>query len=224
MPQQTLDPEPGRTDRRRPPIKTILAIVLVGVLALIGVQFASSLQDPFEQRTIDHSTEPLMVALADIAEYHAATGTFQVLVDLEKDTPWVPDVISGERTTLFATGHADALVDFSGLGPERVSASPDGTAVTITLPPPQVAPATLDPAASRIVDRDRGLAERVEGALSDDPVHDEEVYRLATQKLDEAARQSDLAARAEENTRQMLTALVSSLGYQQVTVTFVDVG
>jgi hypothetical protein len=197
--------------------------VLVGVLALVGVQFLSSLQNPFQQQTIDHSTEPLMVALADISEYHAATGTFQVLVDVEKDTPYVPDLISGERTTLFATGHADALVDFSGLGPERVRVSPDGTAVTITLPPPRVAPATLDPAASRIVDRDRGIAERLEGALSDNPVQDEELYRLATQKLDEAAQQSELRLRAEENTRQMLTALTSSLGFQQITVTFVDV-
>ncbi|WP_214403458.1 DUF4230 domain-containing protein [Pseudonocardia lacus] len=220
MSQQTLDPDTGRRPRKAP-IKAIVAIVVVGIVALVGVQLASSLPS-FEQRTIDRSTEPLMVALADISEYHAATGTFQVLVDLEKDTPWVPDVISGERTTLFATGHADALVDFSGLGPERITVSPDGDSVTITLPPPTVAPATLDPVNSRIVDRDRGIAERIGGALADNPVQDEELYRLATGKLDEAAQQSELRVRAEENTRQMLTALTSSLGFGRVTVTFAD--
>jgi len=223
MSQQTLDPDTDHARRpRRAPVKVIVAVVVVGLLVLVGVQLARSMPS-FEQQTIDRSTEPLMVALEDISEYHAATGTFQVLVDLEKDTPWVPDVISGERTTLFATGHADALVDFSGLGPERITVSPDGNAVTITLPPPTVAPATLDPVNSRIVDRDRGIAERIGGALADNPVQDEELYRLATQKLDEAAQQSELRLRAEENTRQMLTALVGSLGFDRVTVEFADV-
>jgi hypothetical protein len=224
MSQDTLDADTARRERprRRVPVKLVLGLVLAGALVLLGVQVVSSLPDSFEQQTVDRSSAPLMTALDDIAEYHAATGTFQVLVDVEKDTPWVPDVISGERTTLFAAGHADALVDFSGLGPERVVASPDGRSVTITLPPPRLAPATLDQDATRVVDRDRGLAERVGGALSDTPVDDQALYQLAVQKIDEAAQQSDLAARAEDNTREMLTALTSSLGYEQVTVTFAD--
>jgi uncharacterized protein DUF4230 len=225
MTQETLEPDTERTrrPRRRIPVRAIVIVAVLGVLALVAIQVVSSLRGSFEERTIDRSTAPLMVALEDIAEYHAATGTFQVLVDVEKDTPWVPDVLSGERTTLFATGRADALVDFSGLGPERVEASPDGRTVTITLPPPRLGPTTLDPAATRVVDRDRGLAERIEGAVADNPVNDEELYRMATQKLEEAAEQSDLLARGEENTREMLTALTSSLGYEQITIEFVDV-
>jgi hypothetical protein len=204
--------------------KLAAAAAVVAVAIPVGFQVAGALPgaDTFEQQTIDHSSGALLVALDDIAEYHAATGTFQVLVDLEKDTPWVPSVISGERTTLFATGHADALVDFTGLGPERVTVSPDRRTATITLPPPRLAPATIDPAESRVVGRDRGLAERLAGVVEDNPVDDQEVYRLATQKLDDAAKQSDLAARAETNTREMLTALTRSLGYEQVTVTFAD--
>jgi hypothetical protein len=215
---------PAPPPRRRPTLKLLAAAAVVAVAVPIGFQVAGALPGPgsFEQQTIDHSQGALLVALDDIAEYHAATGTFQVLVDLEKDTPWVPAVISGERTTLFATGHADALVDFTGLGPDRVTVSPDRRTATITLPPPRLAPATIDPAASRVVGRDRGIAERVAGLVEDNPVDDQEVYRLATQKLDEAAQQSDLAARAEDNTRQMLTSLVTSLGYDQVTVTFTD--
>jgi hypothetical protein len=73
-----------------------------------------------------------------------------------------------------------------------------------------------------VVGRDRGIAERLAGLVEDNPVDDQDVYRLATQKLDEAAVQSDLLNRAEDNTRGMLTSLVTSLGYEQVTVTFVD--
>jgi hypothetical protein len=187
-----------------------------------GALVVRTLPDPFAERTTDRSSAPLLVALTDIAEYHAATGTFQVLVDLEKDTPYRPDVISGERTTMFATGHADALVDFSALGPDAVTVSPDGSTVTIALPPPRLAPATLDPANTRVVGRDRGIMERLDDALADNPTDDSELYQLATRKIDEAAAQSELLARAEENTRTMLTSLVRSLGHENVTVTFVD--
>jgi uncharacterized protein DUF4230 len=204
--------------------KLAVAAAVVAVAVPVGFEVAGALPGPdtVEQQTVDHSSGALLVALDDIAEYHAATGTFQVLVDLEKDTPWVPSVISGERTTLFATGHADALVDFTGLGPERVAVSPDRRTATITLPPPRLAPATIDPAQSRVVGRDRGIAERLAGLVEDNPVDDQEVYRLATQKLDDAARQSDLPTRAETSTRDMLTSLTRSLGYEQVTVTFAD--
>jgi hypothetical protein len=227
MTQQMLEPDTGATERPRrrgPSMRVVAALAAVAVAVPVGATIAGWLPGPgdFDQQVVDHSPAPLMVALTDIAEYHAAAGTFQVLVDLERDTPYLPDVISGERTTLFATGRADALVDFSGLGPERVAVSADGRAVTITLPPPRLSPATVDPAASRIVGRDRGIAERLAGVVEDNPVDDQELYRLATQKIDEAAAQSDLLARAETNTREMLTALAGSMGYEQVTVIFAD--
>jgi hypothetical protein len=211
--------------RRRPSGKLVAAVAAVAVVVPVGAQVVGAfpaLPGTFEQQTVDRGPAPLLAALADIAEYHAATGTFQVLVDLERDTPHVPALISGERTTLFATGHADAVVDLSGLAPERVSVSADRRAVTFALPAPRLDPATLDPAASRVVGRDRGIVERLAAVIEDNPVHDEELYRLAAQKLDDAARQSDLIVRAEANTREMLTSLAVSLGYEQVTVTFAD--
>jgi hypothetical protein len=227
MTQQLLEAETtARTEpprRRRLSLKLVAAVAATAVAVPVGAQVLGALPGlpgPFAQQTVDHSPAPLMVALTDLAEYHAATGTFQVLVDLERDTPYLPAVLSGERTTLFATGHADALVDFSGIGPERVSVSADRRAVTIALPAPRLAAATIDPVASRVVGRDRGIAERLAGILEDNPVDDEELYRLATQKVDDAARQSDLTARAEANTREMLTSLAGALGYEQVTVTF----
>ena len=224
MSQELLDPDTTRTRPRRRPsrFRMLIAVTLLAVVVVVGAMLVRAVPNPFEQRTIDNSTAPLMVALTDIAEYHAATGTFQVLVDLQVDTPYLPDVISGERTTLFATGHADAVVDFTGLGPDRVTVSPDGSAVTITLPPPRLSPATVDPAASRVVGRDRGIVERLADVLEDNPTNDEQLYQLATRKIDEAAAQSDLLNRAEINTRGMLTSLVGSLGYERVEVVFAD--
>lgn len=227
MAQQLLEPDTrtwtGRLRRLRPRLKLLAAGAALAVAVPIGAQAAGmfpALSATFAPQTVDRGPAPLMAALADISEYHAATGTFQVLVDVERDTPHVPALISGERTTMFATGHVDALVDLSGLGPEQVSAT--GDTATFTLPPARLAPATLDPAASRVVGRERGIVERVAGAIQNDPVDDEALYQLASRKLDETARQSDLLARAETSTREMLTSLARSLGYERVTVTFAD--
>jgi hypothetical protein len=226
MAQQLLEPSTTpRTPRRRPSAKLVAVVAAVAVAVPVGAQVVGAfpaLPGSFKQEVVDRSPAPLMVALADIAEYHAATGTFQVLVDLERDTPHVPAVISGERTTLFATGHVDAVVDLSGLGPERVVVSADRRAVAFVLPAPRLDAATLDPAESRVVGRDRGIVERLAGVVQDDPVDDGELYRLAAQKLDDAARRSDLVVRAEAGTGAMLTSLARSLGYEQVSVTFDD--
>lgn len=215
-------PVVGSSRRRRRGLK-LVAVVAAAALAIpIGMQAADGLRQwsPFEQEVIDRSPAPLLVALQDVAQYRAATGTFQVLVDLERDTPYVPDIISGEHTTFFATGHVDAVVDFSAVGPERVVVSPDRRAVTIALPAPVLSGAVVDPAESRVVGRDRGLAERLGGVLQDSPTNDQELYVLAATKLDVAAKESDLRGRAEESTRTMLTSLTGSLGFERVTVTF----
>jgi hypothetical protein len=211
--------------RRRLPLKLLAAVAAVAIALPVGAQFAGllpALSATFEPQTVDRGPAPLLTALTDISEYHAATGTFQVLVDIERDTPHVPALISGERTTLFATGQVDALVDLTGLGPDRVKASADRSTVTFALPAARLAPATLDPTATRVVGRDRGIVERLAGVINNNPVRDDELYRLAARKLDETAKQSDLTARAETNTRDMLTSLARSLGYEQVTVTFGD--
>jgi hypothetical protein len=132
----------------------------------------------------------------------------------------VPSVISGERVSFLATGTADAYVDFEGLDAGRVALSADGTSATIDLPAPRLGEVRVDPAESRVLDRDRGLFERVGDAFGDNPVDDTELYALAEDRLAAAAAESDLRERAEDNTRDMLTGLARSLGVDRVEVTF----
>lgn len=223
----TLQPAPipsFRGNRRRRRTKLVAAVAGAALLVPIGFGVSGAVDrftaPPVTDQVIDRSPAPLLLAMRDIAQYHAATGTFQVLVDVEHDTPYVPSALSGERTTFFATGTADAQVDFSALGPEAVSVSPDRRSATITLPAPTLAPAVVDPAQSRVVGRERGLAQRIGDAVEDNPRDDSELYRLAAAKLDAAAAQSDLTTRAGDNTRAMLTGLAQSLGYEAVTVNF----
>ncbi|WP_222268521.1 DUF4230 domain-containing protein [Modestobacter marinus] len=211
------------TRRRRPRGRRLLAagvgVALAVPLAGLAVDRFTG-WDPLGQEVVDRSTTPLLLALDDLHEYHAATGTFQVVIDQERDTPHVPSVISGERTTLLATGTVDAYVDLEDLGADRVTLSADGGSATIVLPAPRLAEPRVDPTESRVLDRDRGLLERVGDAIEDDPVDDSALYAEAEQRLAAAAAESDLQDRAEDNTRTMLTTLAGSLGVEDVTVTF----
>jgi len=217
--------EPAPRARRRVPLRLLTAGVGLAVLLPVGVKVAGWLpDDPFGQEVVDRSTTPLLLALEDLHEYHAATGTFQVVVDREVDTRYVPSVISGERVEFLATGTADAYVDFSDLDAGRVTLSADGTSATIALPAPRVGDVRIDPEESRVLDRDRGLVERIGDAVGDNAVDDSELYALAEDRLAVAAADSDLQARAETNTRAMLTGLARSLGVEEVEVRFAESG
>ena len=71
-----------------------------------------------------------------------------------------------------------------------------------------------------MVAHDRGLFERASGAFSDNPGSERDVELLAQTKLADAAAQSDVLQRAQDNTRAMLTGLAQSFGYADVTVEF----
>lgn len=71
-----------------------------------------------------------------------------------------------------------------------------------------------------MVSRDRGVLDRIGGALSDSPTSERDVALLAEGKLTDAAAASDLLSRAQDNTRDMLTGLARSFGYSDVTVRF----
>ncbi len=71
-----------------------------------------------------------------------------------------------------------------------------------------------------MLDRDRGVIDRVGGLFSDNPTTEREVAMLAEDKIADAAADSDLRRRAEENTRDMLTGLARALGYTEVVVRF----
>ncbi len=220
LPSDEERPRPSRRMRRLRR-RLVAAGLGLAVLVPVGVQVADWLPDnPFGQDTVDRSTTPLLLALEDLHEYHAATATLQVVVDREVDTRYVPSVISGERVSFLATGTADAYVDFADLDAGRVVLSDDGTSATIELPAPRLGEVRIDPAESRVLDRDRGLFERVGDVFEDNPVDDSALYALAEDRLAGAAARSDLLDRAEDNTRTMLTGLAQSLGVDEVEVRF----
>ena len=194
---------------------------VIGVVAVIAGLAATARLLGIGKTEDRYRDNPVVLqALQDLATYKAATGQFQVVSDLEEDVKLVPSFLAGERTYMVAAGSVDAEVDFSGLGPDAVQVTPDRRGVTITLPAAQLSETRIDNDNTYVAERQRGLINRLGEALSSNPGDDAKLYQRAEDEMEAAAAQSGLTGRAEENTRDMLTSLLTSLGFTDVTIVF----
>jgi hypothetical protein len=229
------DAEPRRsTDRggatritggiRRGFVRTVVTgvvVLLVALLALLGLRSLSKW--PFGDEDRDRSGPAVLVAMRDLSEYHAAAGEYQVLIDIQQDAKFLPDIIKGKRTIFLAVGSVDAYVDFRKLGDDAVTVSADRKSVSLTLPRAQLSTPNVDPTQSRVLNQDLGVIDRLGGLFSDEPnPQNQQMYVLARQRLADAAGQVGLQKRAEDNTKTTLDKLMRSLGFTNVTITFVN--
>lgn len=199
----------------------VVAVLLVALLALLGL--ARLTHWPFGSEERDRSGPAVLTAMRDLSEYHAATGQYQVVIDIQQDAKFLPDVIKGKRTIFLAIGSVDAFVDFRKLGDDAVSVSSDRTSVSIALPRAQLSTPNVDPDQSRVLNQDLGVIDRLGNLFSDQPnPQNQQMYQLAEQRLADAAKQVGLQKRAEENTKATLDKLMRSLGFSTVNITFVN--
>lgn len=209
---------------RRLPVwaKVLSAVVLVFVLLLAGLRLAvlPGLGDIFGEETNDRSGPALLESIQDMSRYDAASGNFQVVVDLEKDTKYLPDAIRGSRTLYVGAGTVDAYVDLGKVGKNDVTVNDDRTSATLNLPHAQLGKAALDADRSYAVSKQRGLLDRFGDLFSDNPNSEQAVQKLAVKHITTAAKKSELTKRAETNTTNMLQGLLGSLGFKEVRVSY----
>ncbi|MGW0821369.1 DUF4230 domain-containing protein [Streptomyces sp. NPDC002845] len=199
---------------------TVLVVLLVVALAALRLLVFGSIKDIFGTQTQDRSGPALLKSIQDISRYDAATGNFQVVVDLEKDAKYLPDAIRGTRTLYVGAGTVDAYVDLGQVGENDVTVNEDRTSATLNLPHAALGKPALDPERSYAVSKQRGLLDRLGDLFSDNPNSEQAVQKLASQHIGTAAKESRLTARAESNTTDMLEGLLHSLGFEEVKVTY----
>ncbi|MEV4969955.1 DUF4230 domain-containing protein [Streptomyces scopuliridis] len=203
-------------------VRVPLVLVVVAGLLFAGsrLDLLPGFGDLFGEETNDRTGPALLESIQDLDRYEAASGTFQVVVDLEKDTKYLPDAIRGTRTLYVGAGTVSSYVDFSGLGEQNVQVDEDRTAATIRLPHARLGEPALDPERSYAVSKERGLLDRLGDLFSDNPADEHAVNKLAARHIGDAAKESELTARAEKNTTGMLEGLLRSLGFTEVRVVY----
>lgn len=212
-----------RINKRMPGwAKVVSALILVLVVFFAGIRLSviPGLKDLFGTETNDRSGPALLQSIQDMSRYDAASGNFQIVVDLEKDAKFLPDAIRGTRTLYVGAGTVDAYVDLGKVGENDVTVNDDRTSATLRLPHAALGKPSLDPDRSYAVSKERGLLDRLGDLFSDNPNSEQAVQKLAVEHIGEAAKESRLTARAETNTTDMLEGLLHSLGFKEVKVTY----
>src|SRR3954469_24806561 len=102
------DDEPASRRPGQASLRSIAIVIVLAVLAYAVLQVVHALPgwlDPFGEKTKDRSGPAVLRSIQNISRYEAATGDFQVIVDLEKDARFLPGSIRGERTLFVGTGN-----------------------------------------------------------------------------------------------------------------------
>jgi hypothetical protein len=197
-----------------------LVLLVVLVVVLSAARLLPQLRNPFAETTTDRSQPALLKSITALSRYEAASGSFEVVVDLSRRSSLLPSFLEGSETLFIGQGTDIAYIDFAGLKGKAIKVSADRLSATVSLPPARLEPATLNVSQSYVYAQQQGLFNRIGNFFSGNPNGQQQVYILAEQKIQTAARQSVLLAQAQVNTRTMLDSMLTSLGFQHVTVTF----
>ena len=208
---------------RMPRVGGILAAIVAAIVLIVvlsAVHLLPQLRNPFNQTTTVRSGPVILKSITNLSRYEAASGSFEVVVDLTKRTSLIPSFLEGSETLFIGQGTDIAFVDFSRLKGQAITMNADRTSVTITLPKAQLEPAVLNVNQSYVYAQQQGLFNRIGNFFSGNPNSQQQVYQIAQQKIQTAARQSPLLTEAQKNTEAMLTGMLTSLGFQHVTIAF----
>lgn len=198
----------------------IAAAVLVVVLVATNLTGLWHFSNPFAAQKKDRSQPTLLLSIKDLARFEAASGNFQVIIDVQEDHKYIPDILFSKRSLFVAAGSVDAYVDFTNIGQNDIQASADHKSVTVHLPAPALEPPNLDVSNSYVYAEHEGIINHIGDLFSNDPNKQQELYQLAQQKIATAAAASGLTDRAAANTKEMLTQLLKSLGYTNIDIEF----
>jgi len=215
---------PFRTARRAFWVAMAAAAVVVVVLVAGLIGALPHLGNPFAKQKTDRSQPVVLLSIQDLARFEAATGNYQVIIDVQEDRRFIPDIIFSHRSLFVAAGTVDAYVDFADVPQSRVVMSPDRKSVTISLPAPQLEAANIDPNRSYVYESSEGLINHIGDMFGGDQNKEGELFALGQQKIGAAALDSGLLQRAEDNTKKMLESLLRSLGFTTITIIFPPAG
>jgi len=197
-----------------------VAVIVAGVVVITAMHLLPHIRNPFAESTTVRSQPALLKSITALSRYQAASGSFQVIVDLSQKARYLPSFLEGSDTLFVGQGTVTAYDDFSRLGNGDIQVSPGRAAVTVRLPEPQLDPATLNVRQSYVFAQQQGVLNRIGNLFSSNPDSQQQVYIAAQQKIQTAASHSALLTQAKSNTRSMLTSMLHSLGFSRVTVIF----
>ena len=107
-------------------VAAIVAVIVL-VVVLSAVHLLPQLRNPFAQTTTVRSQPVILKSITELSRYEAASGSFEVVVDLTKRTSLLPSFIAGSETLFIGQGTDIAYIDFSQLKSQAITMSANRT-------------------------------------------------------------------------------------------------
>ncbi len=182
-----------------------VAIAVLIVLALGG----RALVNAFTGHTDTVTVSSVVRSIQQLQRLESVVYTIDQVVTEEREGI-VRQPFAGDKILLIAHGEVVAGIDLGELSGNAVVVN--GNSVRVRLPAPRIFSTRLDNQKTRVYSRDTGVFS------NPDPELESEVRRRAETQLTAAAVQDGILQTARTNARQTLTALLTSLGFKQITI------
>ena len=214
MPAQT-------TERRRSSLPALLFGIVLGLLLTLfaipaalhhaGATLREQLTTAFLGRSdsIDVSRPTIVASIQHLARLESVVYTMDKVVEGDRTSQYLPDILTGDKLLLVVHGQAVAGVDLGHIQSDNVLI--DGRSVQITMPPAELLSVSLDNSKTRVYSRTTGLL------VPPDPNLESDVREKAEADLKQSALDSGILNTAQGNARATLSTLLHSLGFDQIT-------
>jgi hypothetical protein len=175
----------------------------VGLLHLLGL-FRSG------QTSINVSQPTVVRQIQQLQRLETVTYTMDKIISGERDNPYLPKFLAGDRLLLVVHGQVIGGVDLAKVQPADVVVR--GQSITFHVPQSEIFSTLIDNARTRVYSRDTGLF------TSPDPNLESEVREEAERQLQQAALQDGILKTADQNARTTLASMLKGFGFSEVEI------
>jgi Protein of unknown function (DUF4230) len=207
---------PGTSTRRSGFFPTLIAGILLGAIAIAIIskysgpgpwgQFWSALLGRGDHYGLSQPT--VVNRIQKLQRLETVIYTMDKIVTGERENPFLPNFLAGDRILLLVHGEVVAGIDFGNLKSGDVSIQ--GKNIRLRLPQPQLFSTRLDSDKTRVYSRQTGLLVPV------DPNLESRVRQEAEHQLQQSALQDGILRTAQQNARSTITSMLTGLGFEKI--------
>jgi hypothetical protein len=190
-----------------------LTVFIAGLLIWMysGQGLLAFLRSAVAGQTAIHVSQPAVVRqIQQLERLETVAYTLEKLVWGERDNPYIPKFLVGDRLVLIVHGDVVAGVDLRNVSATDVNIQ--GRAITLRLPEAELFSTRVDNQKTLVYSRVTGLLSRP------DPHFETEIRRVAERQLREAALKDGILKTADQNARATITTLLKGFGFQQIEI------
>src|SRR5215472_14605433 len=190
----------------------LIALLAIGLIVWLttGVGLLHLLRS-YSGGSLIRTDQPTVVRqIQQLQRLETVNYSMDKIISGERDNPYLPKFLAGDRLLLVVHGDVIGGVDLSRLQPRDVSVN--GRSVSLGLPAAEIFSTRIDNSKTRVYSRDTGLF------TSPDPNLESEVREAAERQLQQAALEDGVLKSAEQNAQSALTSMMKGLGFEQVAI------